>query len=171
MSNIATVPSHVAGDPFSAGMWANLQDNINDGIVNQVCAARVYSTNNQATVGAAAPLTFNSERYDGDNIHSTSTNPSQLVCQTAGIYHIGGCVEWPVDSGAGRLNLQLRVNGSIVIAASLAYGSAATTAHQVVSCDWFLNQGDYVEFLAGSQSDLTIQSTADMSPEFWMHRV
>ena len=152
-------------------MWSNLQGNINDGIVNQVCAARVFSTNNFATVGAANPIPFNSERYDGDSMHSTSVNNTQLICNTPGIYHIGGAVQFPTDASSGRLNIQLRVNGSILIAGQSMLANTAVASNMVISCDWFLNATDYVELLAGSQSSLTVQSTADLSPEFWAHRV
>lgn len=170
MSNIVTVPSHVAGDTFTAGMWSNLQGNINDGIVNQVCAARVYSTANFPTTATFAAVTFNSERYDGDNMH-TSGNPTQLVCNTAGIYHIGACAEFPTDAGAGRLNLGLRVNGTILIAWAYGMANSATTSHLQVSCDYLLNATDYVEMVVASQGGLTVQASANLSPEFWMHRI
>jgi hypothetical protein len=171
VSNIAAVPNHVAGDTFTAGMWTTLQDDINDGIVNQVCAARVYNTANFPTSGGWTPVPMNTERYDGDNMHSTSTNNTQLVCQTAGIYHIGGCLEYAADAGAGRASIGLRVNGSTVIARGSMTLFSATSTFLVISCDFMLNVGDYVELLAASQNSITVQSDADQSPEFWMHRV
>lgn len=171
MSNIAAVPSHVAGDTFTAGMWTTLQQNLNDGVVNQVCAARVYSTNNFNTTSTLAPIPFNSERYDGDNIHSTTTNTSYLTCQTAGIYHIGGCIEFPVDTGANRASIALRVNGTTWIARSSTDLFTGGPCFLSVSCDYQLSVGDYVELCASSLSALAVQADNNMSPEFWMHRI
>lgn len=151
-------------------MWSNLQGNINDGIVNQVCAARVYNTGNIGTSASFGTISFNSERYDGDNMHSSGA-PTQLIAQTAGIYRVGACVEWPADSGANRCHIGLRVNGTLWIARQSVPGFVGGASYCCVQTDWQFAQGDYVEVLASSVSGLTIQADADFSPEFWMSRV
>lgn len=151
-------------------MWLSLQQNLNDGVVNQVCAARVFSTANVPTTATFAAVSFNSERYDGDNMH-TSGAPTELVCNTAGIYHIGACAEFPTDASSGRINLALRVNGTILIAWDYGLANTGTTSHLQVSCDWFLNATDFVEMVVASQNSITVQASGDYSPEMWMHRI
>lgn len=151
-------------------MWSNLQGNINDGIVNQVCAVRVFNTGNIGTGGSFAALSFNSERYDGESLHSSGA-PTQLIAQTAGIYRVGAGVEWPTDAGSGRCHIGLRVNGSIWIARATMYANPSSSAYQTISCDWLFAASDYVEILASSANSLTIQADSDFSPEFWMSRV
>ena len=34
-------------------------------------------------------LTFDTEDYDTNSMHSTATNPGRLTCKTAGKFHIG----------------------------------------------------------------------------------
>lgn len=169
MSNIATVPNHTSGDPFSAAMWANLQGNINDGIVNQVCAARAYSTNNFNATGTFTAIPLNAERYDGDACHDNVTNNTRLTCNTAGIYHIGGCAQF--QAGGGHIYLAIVVNGTTYIAINSMAADASQVCDLSVSADFLLAQGDYVELYAKSGGGLTVNAAADSSPEMWFHRV
>ena len=73
--------------------------------------ARVYNNANisipDSTVTA---LTFNSERWDTDSIHSTVSNTSRLTAQTASKYDIKGNIKWASNSTGTRLiiiNLRL----------------------------------------------------------------
>lgn len=171
MSNIATVPTHVAGDAFTAAMWTVLQQNINDGIVNQVCAARVYSTNNFTTSSTLTAIPMNAERYDGDNMHSNTSNNTQLVCNTAGVYRVGGCVQWP-STATGHCTAALRVNGSVIIAQIDGPADSVNTKvmGQLVNCDWLFAQGDYVELCVSNNGAAAVQASTDYSPELWMSR-
>src|SRR4051794_16526480 len=61
-------------------------DDLNIGVLPS-CA--VYNDAAQSIPdGALTALTFNTEHFDTDSIHSTSSNTSRLTCQTAGIYVI-----------------------------------------------------------------------------------
>lgn len=39
-------------------------------------------------------LTFDSERWDTDGMHSTSTNTGRLTCVTSGLYLVFANVQW-----------------------------------------------------------------------------
>ena len=53
----------------------------------KLVGARVYN-NADLTIPTASwtNLTFNSEDFDTDTIHDTSTNTDRLICKTAGVY-------------------------------------------------------------------------------------
>src|ERR1044072_7417202 len=109
MASITTVPDKATGDIFTESMWdSSIRDNINNGIVNQL-GCRVFSSANVATTSTPAAISFNSERFDNDTMHSSSTDPTRITINTDGVYVIGGNVEWQGDSG--RLQVNIKLNG------------------------------------------------------------
>lgn len=134
--------------------------------------ARVYNSTNQNVNNITeTAITFNSERYDADNFHSTSSNTSKLTAPATGYYHIGGNVYW--DSNlTGARDLYIKFNGTTIIAIQHGPGNPADM-QQNVSCDYFLNVGEYVELFTYQDSGgiRVITATAARSPEFWIHRI
>lgn len=119
-------------------------------------------------------IAFNSELYDTDDIHDNSTNPSRLVCKTAGKYAIGGTLNFSADSN-GLRQIQIRRNGGNLIAVQRV-GSVNTSgpSHALsVSTVFNLAINDYVELegFQNSGSSLSIDLIADYSPAFWMQRL
>jgi hypothetical protein len=136
--------------------------------------ARVYnSAAITLTSGASTALTFDSERYDYDNIHSTVTNTGRLTATTAGIYHISGHARFDVNATNQRFIL-IRLNGSTTIANQTAQALAGSlNTALTVSTIYELAAGDYVELLAyqNSGGNLDVTATGNHSPEFMMMRV
>ena len=74
--------------------------------------ARVYNSAAQSiTTSSATALTFDTERYDTDTIHSTSVNTSRLTCITAGIYIISGQMEFASNT-VGLREVFIQLNGT-----------------------------------------------------------
>lgn len=136
-------------------------------------SARVYHNANQSisSVGVVA-LAFNSERFDTDNIHSTSTNNSRLTCKTAGKYLIGGSVDW-ASNATGQRQLLIRLNGTTYIAPNGVTPVSGDTTKQGISTLYSLAVNDYVELTVFQTSggSLNVNSAGDYSPEFWMVKV
>lgn len=133
---------------------------------------RVYNSSAiTLTSGAQTTLTFDSERYDSNNLHSTVTNPSQLVCVNAGVYIITGHVQFAADA-TGLRRLLIRRNGTVAIAYQFS-APATTTIQMSVSTTYYLNAGDYVELLARQDNGgtLTVDALNSYSPEFTMAKV
>lgn len=136
--------------------------------IENAIAARVF---NSAVIGVAnttvVALTFDSERYDSDALHSTSSNTGRLTAPIAGKYHIGTSVAWSSAAGGMRL-VSIRINGTTEIATQFSLAGL-----QSVSADYELAAGDYAEVIvyqdAGGPIDIDVQ--ANRSPEFWMHRI
>lgn len=134
-----------------------------------VIAARVH---NSAAISVSnvtqTVLTFDSERFDTDTIHSTSSNTGRLTATTAGKYYITGTVEWASSPSQG--NIAIRLNGATSIAASVV---VADYRNMVISTLYDLAATDYVELLVRQSSGGAINITANsnFSPEFAMARV
>lgn len=133
-------------------------------------SARVY---NNAVIAVAnntdVVLTFNSERYDTDTIHSTITNTSRLTCKTAGIYDIWAAVEF-AGNATGIRYLSIRLNGTTYIA-RIGAPATSTIIHALnVSCHYSLTANDYLEALVyqNSGAALNVNSAGNYSPEFGM---
>ena len=117
-------------------------------------------------------LTFNTQRWDTDTIHSTVVNPNRLTCKHAGRYLI--VVNVKIDgNAAGFRNVYFRYNGGDIIGENRQVGSALTDNVLTVSTVWDLNVNDYVETIAWQDSGgaLNCVYTAKYSPEFMMERI
>lgn len=119
---------------------------------------------------ASTALTFDSERWDTDNIHSTATNTSRLTAQTAGKYIITGHVRF-ANNVTGRRVLLITLN---VAATQIGDNSTSVTANGdgdlTVSTIYNLAVGDFVELYAYQDSGAALNVTAvgNTSPEFAM---
>lgn len=136
--------------------------------------ARVYNSGAiSCASGALTLLTFDSERYDTDQLHSTSSNTGRLTAQRPGVYLVTGNVEFAA-SATGYRQLVIRLNGATQIG-NVLVGAAAggiVTQLQVVTL-YQLAAGDYVELGASQNSGgaLNAQATGNASPEFAIHRL
>lgn len=135
--------------------------------------ARVY---NSAALsipnGLVTALTFNSERYDTDNIHSTSSNTSRLTATTAGTYLIIANVSFASNTTGERV-CRIRLNGTTTIGNVAAAPVTGDSTTQSVSTQYALAAGDYVEVEAFQTSGgaLNVEANANYSPEFSMIRL
>lgn len=137
--------------------------------------ARVYHNTTQAVnTSTHTALTFNSERYDTDTVHDTSTNPTRLTCKTPGKYDIKGAVSFP-DNATGVRMAYIRLNGTKIL--GVAEFMAVTTPSVATACtlagSWDMALNDYVELVVWQNSGSTLTFTASdaYQAEFSMERV
>ena len=137
--------------------------------------ARVYNNANiSVNNNAPTTLTFNTERWDTDSIHSTLANTERLTCVTAGKYLIILNVAWANDVDGFRIaQINLNVGAtpigySVQKAADVAAGNA-----QIVTTIWDLGVGDYVvaDVYHTAGAALNVLLVANVSPEFMMQRI
>lgn len=137
-------------------------------------ACRVYNSAVQAlTTAVQAAITFDTERFDTQSIHSTVSNTSRLTVPASwgGIWLIGGCCGFAANATGSR-SLFLKVNnttyiGNIRIAAD---ATASATTDLAIASTYALVAGDYVELIAlqSSGGNLNTSQVANSTPEFWM---
>lgn len=133
-------------------------------------ACRVYNSIALPIPNAAVTaLTFDSERFDTHDAHSTALNPGRLTCQIPGIYHIGLALAWDPDVN-GRRFAAIRLNGTTEIADVECEQEAAGRWMAAFGTDYQLAVGDYVEAIVyqSSGGPLNIQAALNYSPEFSM---
>ena len=79
-------------------------------------ACRVYRSGTQSIPNTTrTAVTFDSERYDTNNMHSTSVNTNRITVNTAGLYMISGHVGFSTSTVGFRI-AYIIVNGTLQIA-------------------------------------------------------
>ncbi len=139
---------------------------------------RVYSSSSISMPNATnTKFTFDTERFDTDGFHSTSSNTTRLTVPTgkAGYYNIWG--NYGLDGSLGltygRVNLHILLNNTTKIAAQENSFSSSPNPIMNISTFYYLNDADYVELeafqISGSTSDAIVDG--NYSPEFGMYRI
>lgn len=159
----------------AADLNAYVRDNIKWlGTDKPRCRVRNSANISHTSSGNYQALTFNSERVDVGSMHDTGSNTGRLTVPTGGggFYAIGGCIEFAADS-TGRRGIQIRLNGSTVIAReeSNALDGPSNATVMQISTVYQLAAGDYVELmgLQASGGSLNMLATGNYSPEFYAH--
>ena len=141
-------------------------------VTNQ--GARVYNSANISIPNATTTvLTFNTERYDTNNLHSTSSNTSRITFQSAGKYELSAVVRFAAN-GTGTRYIQFRLNGTTFIASE---SSGAVTSGDAVDLSistlYNFAANDYVEVAVYQNSGgaLNVVSGANYSPEYSTQKV
>ena len=135
--------------------------------------ARVYNSVDIALEAAVVKmLTFDSERWDTQEIHSVVTNTSRLTCVTAGKYLIIGNVRFQ-DISSNLIYVHIRLNNATDIGSlqSTTRNDIIIPIDLVVSTIYDLVVGDYVELACYSEIALNIVAVSNFSPEFMMQRI
>ena len=132
--------------------------------------ARVFNSTPITIVGNGfVTLTFDSERFDTDGIHSTVANTDRLTATTGGTYLIAGNAQWAAPPGNGQMRILF--NGVTELADTLVIGAdyramALSTLYQLAATDYVL-----LQVAKGAAGDIDIAFQTDYSPSFMMARV
>lgn len=144
-------------------------------VASTAIGARVYHSAAQAIVTATpTALAFDSERFDTNAIHDTSTNNSRLTCKTAGVYVISASVQFAANA-TGLRAVNIVVNGSVYIAPMrfMAVTDAGNASLVTNTTIYQLAVNDYVQVLVqqNSGANLNVLANGNFSPEFSMVRI
>lgn len=135
--------------------------------------ARVYN-DAAISVSNAAPqyLTFNSERFDTDAIHSTSTNTGRLTATRGGYYLIIGHVEYAANA-TGQRHIFIRLGGTTTLARTTVNASSSGVTRLSIATIYPLTAAQYVELgvYQDSTGALNVNTAANLSPEFVIWRL
>jgi hypothetical protein len=153
----------------AAIMNAHVRDNLN--FLYGAPACRAYHNAAQATTTAVAlALALNSERFDNDTMHDTSSNNSRITFTTAGRYVVTGSIEF-ASNATGVRTCQIRLGGATVIAGVNDVDVAASLCVLPVATVYSFSAAEYVELVATQTSggNLNVNSSTNYSPEFSAH--
>lgn len=135
--------------------------------------ARVYnnaaiSINNNTQTA----LTFNSERFDTDGLHSTSVNTSRLTCTRAGKHLATAHVEFAANVTGLRF-AGIRLNGTTYIALDQKPVDSAGAWIASLSTVYEMALIDYIELVVFQNSGgaLNVNASGNYSPELAMWRL
>lgn len=138
--------------------------------------ARVYRDTSLAVLDSTVTfIGFNQERYDMGGLHDTVTSNSHLTPPRAGVYHVGGTVNFAAHATGVRSAILYHVDAigtQTIIAEVLLLADGGLQTALNVSCDYYFNAGDYAMLAVYQTSGTTntMPSTGNYSPaEFWMH--
>lgn len=155
---MATIPSEitwVSGQVVTAAQLnSNLRDAVNFLINRPMVELRQTVAQSFATGNTTTAMTWDTEDFDNDNMHSTVTNPSRITATTAGRYHFGGGIAWSANATLRR-GSWYRINGTSVTPSGetmLQSTSSGVAALPVRAITYFLNAGDYVEVIGYQES-------------------
>ncbi|MER8030749.1 hypothetical protein ABTZ78_17520 [Streptomyces bauhiniae] len=148
---VPIIGSQAAGNYLTGALWNVSVKAMADWLLgagtNGVPRFRGYQTSVQAlSDNTWTPLNFDSETFDSDNGHSTSSNTSRYVVQVPGTYAVLGHASFAANATgnrAARVNLNgVAIPGSFVktLAATASHSSAVACGTQAVCV-----VGDYLE--------------------------
>lgn len=120
--------------------------------VRKAAAAAISST---TPIGAA--LTWDTEDYDTDSYHSTSSNTSRVVAPFTGYYRMTGCINY--GGGAGFHSVSIVVNGTTNIAGHYPGSGTPNQPRLFVDTTYALAAGDYVELYGFTTGGGNTQNT------------
>ena len=120
------------------------------GSLSSPVTARTYNTAAYTgiTPSTPVPLTFDTNDYDTNSIHSTSTNTSRFVAPSAGYYRFTCAVD--TGTNAASQLVQFRLNGSTAVSCggnSCSFYDGGTFEYKPWSMELHLNANDYLECL------------------------
>lgn len=113
--------------------------------------ASVYnSTNTSTTSGVSQYLTFDSEQFDTNSYHSTSSNTDRLTVPTTGYYRINASIRWQQASGGP--------SDRVLFIQSSSYGTVAQVYNTVAAAITFQQNVELVQYLpANSYIQIGVQ--------------
>ena len=130
-------------------------------------AALVFNSAAISVPNAATTfLTFNSEHYDNDGIHSTVTNTGRLTCVTPSVYNIHAFAIFAAGAGASQLAVNVRLNGTTQIEAIEMPRNGAAATDIPLTFPWKLAAGDYLEMSVFQ----AVGAALNITPRFGMTR-
>lgn len=124
-----------------------------------------------ATGTTDTPITLDTEDYDSDNGHSTSTNTSRYTIQVAGTYAIAATLAIATNA-TGNRKAGININGANARGGAVqAPGFASNSWCTAVYTEQPLSVGDYVELVGWQTSGgaLSTSATTGFGPTLMCH--
>lgn len=138
-------------------------------------SCRLINTANISPFTSGNTITWSSESFDTDDMHSTTTNTDRITVVTAGIYYVYGVVNSTLASAGGStMSIECRVNGSasnIVFTEAQVDGSAFSGGTYAFSGSglWNLAATDYLTLIYNTNNPGTKTiTTASSFGAVWM---
>lgn len=165
-------PSHLVGYPSDVskallgnGSWAgiaNAQVVAGAAIIRNKLARSITfvhnSTNQSVATVTNTLVTFDSEAFDDENLHSTVTNTSRITFPADGGFWLVGAVGTFADPGSGKnVNMRIQVNGATTLAGvSLPRDAIFGSTRMFLCVPYQASNGDYLEMYVEHDAGVNI---------------
>ena len=139
-------------------------------VTGLVPSVHVYNSGNLSINDSTlTALTFDTERYDTDTLHSTSSNTSRLTATVGGKYLIFAGLGF-ASNATGYREFTVKLNNTTYIIDDIRIPVTGNRTFANFSTVYQLSAGDYVEVVVYQTSTgvLTVDSVGNRSPEFGM---
>lgn len=135
------------GDVLTATNFNNVLTNVGNYRVPPMC--RLFNSATVTPYTTNTAITWNSESYDTDDMHSTSVNTSRITFQTAGVYLCTATIRTDATT-ITQGNLYARLNGgATIIGQNFILPTSGASLSQVSSFMYSFAAGDYIEWVSG----------------------
>ncbi len=88
-------------------------------------------------------ITFDTEEFDTDDLHSTSVNTERITIPATGVYLVTAGVQW-ASGTTGFRYMNIELNGTTNLAEDRRNGVSGQETEQTVSRIYSFTAGDYV---------------------------
>jgi hypothetical protein len=165
---MATVPatqSFLAGEKVTAAKLIAAAKTPLDFLMNPPRVNAYASTGVVLATATSTLIPFDTESWDTDSMHSTTTNPSRITINTSGQYLVTFYARFPSNTtGYRQLNLRINSTGNPGLGGTLSTISAAAvngdSTFVTRTLELTCNAGDHYELFAqqNSGASLTLQA-------------
>lgn len=160
--DIATLQTIAAGQPLSAATVQQIRDN-EEFLIDPPACSVYNSTTQSLTSAVVTTLTANSEFFDNDSMHSTSSNTSRITVQTAGRYLFIAATEFASNATGTRSTL-FHKNATTDYNAMHVPAASGVTTNLIAVRAVVMAAGDYMEVRgfqsSGGALDITLREFA-----------
>lgn len=139
-----------------------------------VCGVHLGGSGTQSISNSSdTTLTWNTESYDTDAFHSTSSNTNRITIPAGlgGYYLIAASVRFEAATGGDR-RVWVEDDGGTILARQIARGATSSYAHLTVGFIWPLAAGDWVSARVFQDSGGAIDVDKSVTSVFFQaHRI
>lgn len=158
MATVPTAYTWTVGELVSASKLNSYLRDVISFYLNRPSAILTHSLTQSISDSTFTAVAFNTEVADTDGGHSTTTNTTRYVVQTAGTWRITANVPWATNA-AGKRELFIRVNGATDWSSSAITAGSNVSLGMSVTDNIPLNVGDYVEAVVWQSSGAALNVT------------
>ena len=169
--DLALIHDPVTGAVAPASWGDQIRENLEFLIDPPACSVN-HSTNQSVPNATVTALLADTEQFDNDSMHSTSSNTSRITIQTGGRYLIFATVRTGSNQ-TGHRQVQIRANGDQVNSAyNIGRHDAAGDASTVISGSraLVLSAGEYVECTLEHNAGIDVTTALEEFAAYFMTR-
>lgn len=132
-----------------------------------------HASNQTISTATDTALAFDTEDFDTDTMHDTSTNNTRITFTTAGKYLIIGNMLWTSVGSGNRGIAKFRLGGSTEIGLAQQHASSNDGLAVFLAIIYDFSAAEYIELVVRQESgsDQVIQKNGEKSPYFQVHRL